>query len=147
MLCRPSGAWRWACPGPTVDTVGYSLSPLRGFLLFYASAPRLTSWATLCRPSGAGRCCRVPVPRLIPWATLYRPAGAGWRLIRAGIGQTRLDIFAGQAGVIVQDLGFAPAVGQEIDDKLHRQAGAFDHRLSGQHFRIDVDPILPGHKA
>jgi hypothetical protein len=55
MLSRPSGA-----------LVG------QGLLL----APRLTPWATFCRPSGAREEGGSLAPRLAPWATFCRPCGA-----------------------------------------------------------------------
>ena len=41
------------------------------------------------------------------------------------------------AGIIGEDLGFAPAIGQQTDNELDRKTSAANDRLAKQYFRID----------
>jgi hypothetical protein len=58
---------------PTISTMGYLASPLRGCAPFRHSFPPLPPWATFCRPSGAALYCDIRFPPLPRWATLCRP--------------------------------------------------------------------------
>ena len=49
--------------GAKEDLCAFNLSPLRGLIGFNLRNPRLTPWATVCRPSGAGSRTTHHAPR------------------------------------------------------------------------------------
>src|SRR5205807_985759 len=62
-----------------------------------------------------------------------------------GEGQHRSNVFGCQVGEISEDLLFAQAGGEVLQDVVDRNAQAPDARLSAPLIRFDGDQILPGH--
>ena len=59
--------------------------------------------------------------------------------------ETCLNVFVGQSGVVLDDLGSSPAISQQVDDKFHCYAHAFDHRFSSKDSGILGYSISPVH--
>jgi hypothetical protein len=64
----------------------------------------------------------------------------------AGVGQTGEDILVREARVISKNVGFRFSRGQQVEDELHRQPRAADHRLSSQNLGINYDAVGPRHR-
>src|SRR3990172_715935 len=87
---------------------------------------------------------------LIPrsWPRRSRQGGHANTLILqdgAGVAQTSLYVLARQSGVVAQQVRLTPALRQEIDDKLDREACALNDRFPNQDARINDDAFLPVH--
>jgi len=58
-------------------------------------------------------------------------------------GEAGLQGFGSQARIIFKDLLARPAVGEQAQDKIHREPRAFDHGLADQDFRVGVNVFMP----
>jgi len=64
---------------------------------------------------------------------------------RAGIGQAGADVFHSDARVILDNLGKSPSTGQQVNDVLYCNAGAFNNGLAREDLMVYFDVVLPGH--
>ncbi len=62
---------------------------------------------------------------------------------RARIPETRLDVLAGQGGVVRDYRLFRTSLRQEIDDEFNGEARSLNDGLACQHFRPQLDSLLP----
>ena len=61
------------------------------------------------------------------------------------VAKARRDVLALEARVVLEDLGLRPALRQEVDDELDRQAGTPHDRLTAKHLGIEDDSLGPIH--
>ena len=59
--------------------------------------------------------------------------------------QARGDVFAREAGIVLQEVLFRPALPEQSDDEVDGKPRPADHRFAGQDVRVDPDPVLPRH--
>jgi hypothetical protein len=52
------------------------------------------------------------------------------------------DVFPGQAGIICENVGFAPTIGHQANYELNREPRASDNRLSSQNGWIEYDMVV-----
>jgi hypothetical protein len=63
----------------------------------------------------------------------------------AGIGQASQNIVPLEARVVLQNIFFAPTLGQQAENELDRQAGPLDDGLPREYVRVYNDSALPSH--
>jgi hypothetical protein len=65
----------------------------------------------------------------------------------SGVGKASVNLFARQAGVVLNEIFFGPAISETFDDELDGQTGTCDDRFANHHFWIRGDHLFPvGHR-
>lgn len=58
-----------------------------------------------------------------------------------GIEQRRLDVLGLEAGVLAENLRLGDPLSHQLENKIHRDSGSRDNRLTGQNPRVEPDAL------